>query len=212
MSKQLELIADAITPATFRTEADDRYDAALLEGVPKSAVELVAGDKNLSPGELFFACMDLLGREFTLKEIAKLAKIRLPYLQLILKIKDLPVPLMQAILDGRLPRRRAERILKLAPAKWDDLADILRTDAETVTDEDIDALKTAQRAEQTTMLPDSLFGGTNEEAVRQAPAIAFANLIEGYMPMFGPEELRREFEAALAQFAITIPVKEKIKV
>jgi hypothetical protein len=48
-STQLEMFSDAIRPATFRDEMDDRYDAAILDGCPRGMLALVSGSAKL-PG------------------------------------------------------------------------------------------------------------------------------------------------------------------
>lgn len=188
--EQAKLFEEALRPTNFRTEYDDRYAAALLDGIPRGVLQLVSGKAAaLNLAEEADAVLELLDKEYSLKEIAKMAGVHVSRVEQAVAFTKLPTLLQEGIREGAIARNVARRLVKLGEDEIGELEQRYFGNG-TVTAKDVREVQHVAVSEQAALLPDSLFP-------KEAPANDVETLVRGLAAKASPDEIREWFEDAM---------------
>ena len=192
----LVLFAEALAPTNARTEYDDRYDAARLEGCPEGLIALVAGNKDqFNVATACDAILSLFGAGFEAKEVCKAADISLTRLATILKFVALPAVLQDAIRQGQIANGVALRLLHLTRAEQERAAAEWTANGK-LSGKHLDELRQVAKATAILELPATLFAPTQPATFVDRLAL----LIQDHAQMGAPpDEVEADFRTAMAR-------------
>lgn len=187
---QMQLFASAVAPADWRTEPDDRYAAAIMEGIPLAVMALASGMGNkLSFAEHCEAIISLAGDGFDFSEIAKLANIHPSRVTAALAFAHIPPALQDGIRQDKIKRGAAKQLLSLSVSELAELNAIYLASGH-LGMKDISELHRAQSKEQSALLPDSLFP-------TETPGTAMEQAVRAMARHTDPQAIRDAFEEAM---------------